>query len=450
MTRHPQAAAVVVLVAAAVLAGCGGKQQRPAPPPVAVDAAPVTRQDLATYIQLDGQITPLQQSNLSLPQSGTLIGVYVNEGERVGAGQVLAKLDDSTLRAQLAQAQAQLGGQTLTGPITTTQGRTTLVSAQQALSNAKNNLIAAQAAYENAKVVYNGNRSLFAQGYVSQTALEQSRSQYVAAQQTLNSDRELVGSAQAQVENAKTGLMSSDVQKQNTAATAAQVLQIQTAIAQTTLTAPFSGIITARYLDPGAFAGPNQQIVQISQLDTVYVNANVPDDQLGYVRKGTPVSFTTSSLPGKTFRGGVYDVNATPTQGTLSYRARMMEPNPGDLLRGGMLVTVQVRKEYHPNALVVPRTAIFQTDNGSSVFTVVDGKPGPDGKPTKVAKQVPVIVGLQTDVLSEVRQAPFGPGTLVITTRPDALQDGSAVAISQPGAGGPGGPSGRKKSGQQQ
>lgn len=453
MTRHPQAAAVVALLAAAALAGCGGKQQRPAPPPVAVDAAPVTRQDLATYIQLDGQITPLQQSNLSLPQSGTLLSVYVTEGQSVGAGQVLAKLDDSTLRAQLAQAQAQLGGQTLTGPITTTQSRTTLVAAQQALSNAKNNLISAQAAYENAKVVYDGDRTLFSQGYVSETQLQQARSAYVSAQQTLNNDRELVTAAQAQVANARSGLMSSDVQKQNTAATAAQVQQIQTAISQTTLRAPFAGVITARYLDPGAFAGPNQQIVQISQLDTVYVNANVPDDQLGYVRRGTPVSFTTSSLPGKTFRGGVYDVNATPTQGTLSYRARVMESNPGNLLRGGMLVTVQVRKEFHPRALVVPRTAIFQTDTGSSVFTVVDGKAGPDGKPTKVAKQVPVTVGLQTDVLSEVRGVPFGPGALVITTRPDALQDGSAVAISQPGApgaGGPGGPSGRKKSGQQQ
>ncbi|MBV8151235.1 MAG: hypothetical protein JOY59_06735, partial [Candidatus Eremiobacteraeota bacterium] len=149
-------------------------------------------------------------------------------------------------------------------------------------------------------------------------------------------------------------------------------------------------------------------------------------------------TFTTTSLPGKTFSGRIFDVNATPTQGTLSYRARIVENNPGDLLRGGMLVTVQVRKEYHPDALVVPRTAVLQTDQGASVFTVVDGKPGPDGKPTKMAKQVPVTVGLQTDVQSEVRNASFGPGTLVITTRPDALQDGSTVAVSQP-AGAPAG-----------
>ena len=449
MTRQPRAAAIVVAVLLPVavgLAGCAGKQQRPALPPVAVDAAPATRQDIATFIQLDGQITPLQQSNLSLQQSGTLLGVYATEGSRVSRGQLLAKIDDSTLRAQLAQAQANLGGSALTSPITQQQNQTTLVQAQQGVANAKNNLVTAQASYDNAKIVYEGDKQLFSQGYVSQTALEQARSQYVSAEQTLNNNRELVRAAQSALKNAQAGLGNTGVQKQQVAANRAQVQQLQTAIVQTSLYAPYDGIITARYLDPGAFAGPNQNIVQISQLDTVYVNANVPDDQLAYVRRGTVVSFTTSSLPGKNFSGRIFDINATPTQGTLSYRARIVEQNPGDYLRGGMLVTVQVRKEYHPATLVVPRTAIFQTDTGSSVFTVADGKPGPDGKPTKVAKQVPVTVGLQTDVLSEVRNVGFGPGTLVITTRPDALQDGSTVAISQPGGPGSGaGPGGKKR-----
>jgi multidrug efflux pump subunit AcrA (membrane-fusion protein) len=72
----------------------------------------------------------------------------------------------------------------------------------------------------------------------------------------------------------------------------------------------------------------------------------------------------------------------------------------------------------------VPRTAVFQTDQGANVFTVVDGK----------AKSVPVQLGLQTDTLSEVRGGKIDPGTVVITTRPDALQDGSVVAIGGPPA----------------
>ncbi|MBV8424850.1 MAG: efflux RND transporter periplasmic adaptor subunit [Candidatus Eremiobacteraeota bacterium] len=378
------------------------------------------RQDIATYIQLDGQITPLQQSNLSLPQSGTLSAVYVTEGTRVSKGELLAKIDDSTLRAQLAQAKATLTGSSLSSPVMAQQNNS-------ALATARTNVVSAQAAYDNAKIVYNGDKQLYAQGYVAQTALEQARSQYVAAEQTLASNKAALKAAQQNLTNTA-------VQQTQVAANAAQVKQLQTAIEQTSLYAPYDGVITARLLDPGAFAGPNANILQISQVDTVYVNANVPDDQLGYVRPGTQVSFTTSSLPGANYHGRVFDVNAVPTAGTLSYRARIVESNPGDRLRGGMLVTVSVRTANHPNALVVPRTAIFQNENGSSVFVIADGKPGADGKPTKVAKQVPVTVGLQTDVLTEVRNPSFGAGTLVVTTRPDALADGSTVAVTQTGA----------------
>lgn len=438
---------VGLMLAASFMAGCAGKQQHPVQPPLAVDAQPVTRQEIATYIQLDGQITPLQQSNLSLPQSGTLSAVYVTEGDRATRGQLLAKIDDSTLRAQLAQAKATLSGSALSTPVTEQQNSTALIAAEQSFANAKNNVTSAQAAYDNAKVLYDGDESLFKQGYVAQTALELAKSQYVAAQQTLASNKELLRAAQSQLKAAQTNLTNNQVQKTQVAANAAQVKQLETAIQQTSLYAPYDGIVTARLLDPGSFAGPNQNILQISQVDTVYVNANVPDDELSSVRPGTPVAFTTSSLPGTTYRGTVFDVNAVPTTGTLSYRARIIETNPGDKLRGGMLVTVNVRKQYHRNALVVPRTAIFQGDSGTSIFTVADGKPGPDGKPTKIAKQIPVTVGLQTDVLSEII-APVAPGTLVVTTRPDALADGSTVAVTQTGPSGAAGasstPSGKK------
>jgi HlyD family secretion protein len=436
-----------MMLAASIMAGCAGKPQHAAPPPLAVDAQPVVRQDIATYIQLDGQIAPLQQSNLSLPQSGTLAAVYVTEGNRATKGELLAKIDDSTLRAQLAQAKATLAGSSLSTPVTVQQNDTALITAEQNLANARNNVISAQAAYDNAKIVYDGDKSLYTQGYVAQTALEQARSAYVAAEQTLASNKELLRAAQSALKAAQTNLTNNKVQVTQVQANAAAVKQLATAIVQTSLYAPYDGVITARLLDPGSFAGPNQNILQISQIDTVYVTANVPDDQLGYVRPGTPVTFTTSSLPGVTYRGRIYDVNAVPTTGTLSYRARVIEDNPHDLLRGGMLVTVSVRKEMHRNVLIVPRTAIFQGDTGASVFTITDGKPGPDGKPMKVAKQVPVTIGLQTDVLSEIK-GPVPAGTLVVTTRPDALADGSTVAVSAPagmgGAGASGATNGKK------
>ena len=161
----------------------------------------------------------------------------------------------------------------------------------------------------------------------------------------------------------------------------AQVRLLQAEIVQTSLNAPFDGVVTQRLLDPGAFASPNQPILQISQIAHVYVNVNVPDSDLGYVQSDTPVSFTSSSLPGRTFSGRVFDVNATPTNGTLSYRARIVMPNPDDALRGGMLVSVSVRTRFQRNAIIVPLTAVVQGATGASVYTVAPLPAPPGGAP---------------------------------------------------------------------
>lgn len=488
------------LLAAAVLAlavtacgpkGGGGAQRSQGPPPLAVDVSQAKRQDIATFVTLDGQIAPLQEATLSTPQSGNVVAVYVNEGQRVGRGTLVAKLDDSTLRAQLAQQQAivqqqtaQLGSATLQAPVTAANASSSVVAAQQQLAAARNGVQTSQAAYQSALSTYNADKQLLAQGYVAQTAFEQARSQYVAAQQALNNARESERQAQAALRAAQvSGSGAVPIQAQaiaagrgQLAAAQAQVRLLETQIGQTSVIAPFDGVVTQRLLDTGAFAGPSQPIVRLSQVDSVYVNVNVPDDDLAYVRAGTPVTFTTSSLGNRPYKASVAAVNATPTQGTLSYRARLRVPNPEARLRGGMLVSVNVRKEFHPGAVVVPRTAVFQTENGANVFTVVDmpappaGAPGaggtggagaaggagaggakggagkgaagaggaPQGPPVKLmqAKVVPVQVGLQTDTEAEIRSAAIKPGTTVITTRPDALQDKSTVAIGGPAAGG--------------
>jgi HlyD family secretion protein len=425
--------ALVAAVVGLLTAGCGGKSQQQGAAPLAVDVSKATQRDIATYMTLDGQITPLLQSSLSTPQSGTLTAVYVNEGDFVKKGQLLAQLDDSALRAQLAanvatvaESQAHLQSSAIQAPISSQTYSSSLSQAEQNLKQAQNRVATDEAALANSKLVYDSDTTLAAQGYVARTAEEQARANYVSAQQELRNAQQSLQPAQAALDAARANLGQTKIDQATIAANRATLEQaeanvqlLKTEIAQSALYAPFDGVVTSRLLDPGAYAGPNQSILQVSQIATVYVNANVPDENLEYVHPGTPASFTSASLPGRVFHGTIADVNAVPTTGTLSYRARIRQPNPDSQLRGGMLVTVTVQKEQHKNAIVVPRTAIFQTDQGANVYTVVDNK----------AKLLPVQIGLQTDTLTEVRGA-VQPGTVVITTRPDALQDGSVVAIS--------------------
>jgi multidrug efflux pump subunit AcrA (membrane-fusion protein) len=403
-----QRAAVYALGVTLTLSACSQGPQRQAPP-LSVDVAAAARQNIATYVSLDGQVAPLEQSVLAFQQNGTITSIAVNVGDRVSAGQVLARIDDSVLRAQAAQAQAAAQQQSATA-----QGSQVGLPVQVETNQAT--LQTAAAALRNAKLVYDQDTELYKNGYVSQAQLEGARAAYVQAQNAYNT--------------AQIGLRNNVVSEQNTKAAvagaqaaAANARTLNTQVAQTTLYAPYAGVITQRLLDPGAYAGPQAPVLAISRVDTLWVNINVPDTDLPYVRPGSQVAFTSSSLPGRTFHGSVTTVNAVPTSGTLSYLARIQMPNAGDVLRGGMLVTATVPREAHANAIVVPRSAVAQTENGYAVYVV-----GADNK----AAEVPVRLGVQTDTLSEVISPKVQPGTKVITTRPDTLKDGSLVAVNSP------------------
>lgn len=418
----PCRAAACAFMLAVSLAGCGRPQpQHRGPAPLDVDVAHAQARSIATYLSLDGQVAPLEESTLSFQQSGPITGIYVNEGDRVSAGELLARIDASTLQAQLSQdealisqAAARAQSSQMTVPITQSQTSDAAQSARAALASAQ--------------LTYNQDLQLFKQGYVSRSQLEQAHAAYVAAQtqyQTAMSNRQTT-----QVSSANAAADRAAVQSAQ-----AQAHTLQVAISQTALYAPFDGVITARLADPGAMASPGTPVLRIDRVDTVWVNVNVPDEDLAYVHPGTAVTFTAGSAGLQKFSGRIAAVNAVPTQGTLSYQARIRQPNPGDVLRGGMLVSVTIQQARHKNAIVVPRQAVAQTDQGSNVFVV-----GPGNK----AEEVPVRIGLQTDTLSEVISPRIRPGTTVITTRPDALQNGSVVAIA---GGAPSSPAHRRRRG---
>ncbi len=142
--QYHRFAGAAALAFAVIVSGCGGHQQARGPMALDVDVSHAQRQSIATYLTLDGQIAPLQDSTLSFQQSGPLATIYVNQGDRVTAGELLAKIDDSTLRAQLAQVQAQIAqsnaqaqSSALNVPITQANTSQAVSSAKAALANAK-------------------------------------------------------------------------------------------------------------------------------------------------------------------------------------------------------------------------------------------------------------------------------------------------------------------------
>lgn len=395
-------------------AGPGGGPQA-----IAVAAATVRRGDITSTFALTGNVVPAQQANLTSVISGAVRSVAVQIGEHVRAGELIVQIDDSTLQAQLQQDEAQLAS----AQSHLTQTRANDVG-NSATANA--NLSSAKITYEMAAANLRRNQQLLAQGYVSQSAFDQAQQQFSQAQAQYQA-------AQVQAQNANLGSRTTSAGQADIKAAQAAVAQaqaqvnfVQAQIAQSAITSPFDGVVTQRNVDPGSLAAPSQTLVQVSQVDPIFVNVGIPDEDLQYVSVGRAARVVVDTLPGRSWTGKIQFLNAGASQGTLSYLARIAIPNSDLLLKSGMVANVTFVQANRTGVLIAPRVAIAQTPTGNAVYIAQDKK----------AKMVPVKVGVETQNDAEISGPGIAQGTQVITQRPDSLQDGSPINIVSTSQGG--------------
>jgi RND family efflux transporter MFP subunit len=131
----------------------------------------------------------------------------------------------------------------------------------------------------------------------------------------------------------------------------AQLDRVNTLLRYARITAPFSGTITARYVDPGAFipvpSSSDQKsaaLVSLMNFSRVRVQIPVPEDEALNIVKGVPAVLTVQSLPGRQFRAPVTRVSYALEQGTKTMLAEIEMDNPGELLRPGMYATVRLEE----------------------------------------------------------------------------------------------------------
>lgn len=399
-----------------------------------VAAAPLARGTITQTFSVTGTVAPVQSASLSSVASGTILAVNAQIGQRVTKGELLVKIDDGPLRAQLGSAEAAL--ESAQAKLAQTRANSTGDVASTGAG-----LAAAQAANQTAQTNLHRDQALFKQGYVSQAQLDQAWSDAMAAQAQLRSAQVASSNAalnpsqqSAAVANLKNSQAEVDVAQ-------AQVSLIESQIAQTNVSAPFDGAVTARNVDPGSLAAPGTVLMEVSQLDPVYVNAGLSGEQLSYVHVGTPVTISVSNIPDRTWHGVVRYLNLSAAPGSLTYTARILVANPDLGLRGGMVADVAFQQAHKSGVILAPRDAVFQTDTGYSMFIITGGKVCPPGV-KQCAQSVPVEVGLQNDRQMEVAGQGLAPGVQAILNHSALLQPGTPVQVLPPG-GPPGAPGAR-------
>jgi len=208
----------------------------------------------------------------------------------------------------------------------------------------------------------------------------------------------------------------------------AKLQRTQTLLQYARLAAPFSGVITARFVDPGAFipaatAGSTPQnaaVVTLMDYSRVRVQAFVPEPEVPFIKKGVPAKITVEELPGHSFPGSVTRFAHALDPATKTMLTEIEMPNPTGELRPGAYANVQLELERKKNALLVPVAAVLTEKAGTSIFTVTDGKA------RKTAVQIGFNDGANAEIAGGIRD-----DQAVILIGKQTLNDGQPVSPTE-------------------
>lgn len=200
----------------------------------------------------------------------------------------------------------------------------------------------------------------------------------------------------------------------------------RTLLEYTKVIAPFDGILTARFADPGALiqsaAGSATQaapLFTLMDLDTVRIYVSIPQEVALQANDGVPALVSARELPGQELRGSITRTTKALDPATRTLLVEVDLPNPEHRLRPGMFVTVKLILKEHPQVLALPPAALVSGTNGKSVFVVEGGK----------ARQVPVKTGLDDGVWVEIIDG-LQESMEVVVVGKSGLTDGQAVQSS--------------------
>ncbi|MEW5702034.1 MAG: efflux RND transporter periplasmic adaptor subunit [Candidatus Zixiibacteriota bacterium] len=189
--------------------------------------------------------------------------------------------------------------------------------------------------------------------------------------------------------------------------------------------APFAGVVTQRWVDPGALIqiatssqAPTARIVRMMRIDSLRVVVEVPERDAHYVRQGQTASVRVPDFSDESIEGRVARYSWAIDPMTRTMTAEIDLGNSDRRLLAGMYASVEITLEERPDALLVPSSAIEVTKEQSYVWIVTDGR----------AARVPVVVGNDDGINSEITGGLAG-NELVVTQGRDRLREGIAVSI---------------------
>jgi len=406
--RRGDACVAICLLA---LAACAKKEDKEAEPSVPVEVTAVRQDSIRHIIAADALLFPQNQASIVPKISAPVKKFYVNRGDHVREGQLLAVLENRDLRA------AALESKGLYDQAEASYRTTSAASVPEQVITAQANVQAAKEALDAAQKLLANREKLFHDGALArklvddaQVAYVQARSQYETAQEHLKGlmnvgKQEQLKGAAAQAEAAKAHYQGAEAQ-----------------VNYSEIKSPITGVITERAVWEGEMASTGAPLLTIMDVSRVVARANIPQEQAVHLKVGNQATISVSGADD--ISGKVIVVSPAVDPASTTIQVWVQAANPGERLRPGSSVRVSIVAETLKNAVVVPPAALLPNAEGETTLMVV----GPDS----VAHEHKVEVGIRepdkVQILSGVK-----PGEQVITLGGVGLEDKAKVSVRKPG-----------------
>jgi HlyD family secretion protein len=326
-----------------------------------IHAASAARAELVSTVPTNGLVEPVRNFEYNSPIATTIRTIFVQQGDRVKAGQQLMQLDDVAARARVATAESSLRSAEATWE-STSQGGTLEERQSLAASVSRSRLELAQAQRELEAL-----EKLESTGAASASEVAASRERVTIAQDSLQSleGRQKTRYSAAEMDRARAAV--SDAQANLAAARAV--------FDQTFYRAPIDGTVYSVPVGKSEFVEEGKLLLQMADLKNIRVRAYFDEPEIGLLAVGQKIRIVWDARPGKEWHGHIVQVPST----IITYNTR----NVGEALVAvddsddGLLpdthVTVTVTTSTEPNTLTVPREALHSENGKPYVYRVVNG-----------------------------------------------------------------------------
>jgi HlyD family secretion protein len=373
---------VLVCVGVLIAAKSGGTRIDPS------KLAKVERGDLAKSVVATGKVEPITKVEIKSKASGIVKKLYVDYGDHVKKGQVLADLDKEEIEAQVRSQRANV--QAAEASLRSTQA-----DYERAKVDAEGpDVPMLQRAYERAK-------KMAREGVVSQANLDDAQKNYELAV-----NKQAVARAQLGVLKAKIAQAQAQVQSAH-----AQLMQLEEQLSYTTIYSPIDGIVLSRDVEVGdavssilVLGSSATLVMTLGDTSEVYVKGKVDESDIGKVYLGQPARIKVESFKDKTFYGKVTKISPMGVEkdNVTTFEVRVSINNPGGELKAAMTANAEIILEEHKGVLMIPEGAVIY-DKDKKAFVEIPDPSAKDGK-KKIAVNLGISNGAKAEVLSGLKQ----------------------------------------------